>query len=76
MYHVHVSDSIILDDLQPDFHALSSACIEEGVAGLAISQRLSGSTSDDYDFHSRFFAAAVGIDEDPVTGSSHVFLGP
>ena len=25
---------------------------------------------------SRFFAPAVGVDEDPVTGSSHCCLGP
>ena len=30
----------------------------------------------DYDFVSRFFAPAVGIDEDPATGSSHCALGP
>jgi PhzF family phenazine biosynthesis protein len=29
-----------------------------------------------YDFVSRFFAPAVGIDEDPVTGSAHCALGP
>jgi predicted PhzF superfamily epimerase YddE/YHI9 len=29
-----------------------------------------------YDFASRFFAPAVGIDEDPVTGSAHCCLGP
>lgn len=28
------------------------------------------------DFVSRFFAPAVGIDEDPVTGSAHCCLGP
>lgn len=28
------------------------------------------------DFVSRFFAPAVGIDEDPVTGSAHCALGP
>lgn len=28
------------------------------------------------DFVSRFFAPAVGVDEDPVTGSAHCFLGP
>jgi Predicted epimerase, PhzC/PhzF homolog len=27
-------------------------------------------------FISRFFAPAVGIDEDPVTGSAHCVLGP
>ena len=29
-----------------------------------------------YDFVSRFFAPAVGVDEDPVTGSAHCCLGP
>jgi predicted PhzF superfamily epimerase YddE/YHI9 len=30
----------------------------------------------DEDFVSRFFAPAAGIDEDPVTGSTHCCLGP
>jgi len=30
----------------------------------------------EYDFVSRFFAPAVGIPEDPVTGSAHCALGP
>ena len=36
------------------------------------------SRSDDprFDFVSRFFAPAVGIDEDPVTGSAHCCLAP
>jgi PhzF family phenazine biosynthesis protein len=29
-----------------------------------------------FDFVSRFFAPAVGVDEDPVTGSAHCCLGP
>ncbi len=29
-----------------------------------------------YDFVSRYFAPAAGIDEDPVTGSAHCTLGP
>jgi predicted PhzF superfamily epimerase YddE/YHI9 len=29
-----------------------------------------------YDFVSRFFGPAVGIAEDPVTGSAHCCLGP
>lgn len=29
-----------------------------------------------YDFVSRFFAPKMGINEDPVTGSAHCFLGP
>ena len=30
----------------------------------------------DYDIVSRFFAPAVGVDEDPVTGSAHTTLAP
>ena len=29
-----------------------------------------------FDFVSRFFAPAIGINEDPVTGSAHCVLGP
>ena len=55
--------------LDPDFRAL---------AGLTSRGLLVTSTPDDprYDFVSRFFAPAVGIDEDPVTGSAHCCLGP
>lgn len=28
------------------------------------------------DFISRFFAPSVGVNEDPVTGSTHTLLGP
>ena len=34
------------------------------------------SKSDKYDFVSRFFAPAVGVNEDPVTGSAHTMLIP
>ena len=34
------------------------------------------SKARDYDFISRFFAPGSGIDEDPVTGSSHCALAP
>jgi predicted PhzF superfamily epimerase YddE/YHI9 len=30
----------------------------------------------EYDFATRFFTPAIGIDEDPVTGSAHCCLGP
>lgn len=33
------------------------------------------SASKSYDFVSRFFAPAAGVDEDPVTGSAHCCLG-
>ena len=34
------------------------------------------SSDPGFDFVSRFFAPAAGIDEDPVTGSAHCCLGP
>jgi PhzF family phenazine biosynthesis protein len=56
-------------ELSPDFAKLRSL----PVRGVIVS---SESSSADFDFVSRFFAPAMGIDEDPVTGSAHCFLGP
>lgn len=56
-------------DLQPDFRRLAYL----GVHGLIVT---APSSRSDCDFVSRYFAPAVGIDEDPVTGSAHCFLGP
>lgn len=41
------------------------------VRGVIVTSRAA-----DYDFVSRFFAPASGINEDPVTGSAHCCLGP
>ncbi len=54
--------------LTPDFRALLSIDAR-GVIATA------PATGDD-DFVSRFFGPAVGVDEDPVTGSAHCVLGP
>jgi predicted PhzF superfamily epimerase YddE/YHI9 len=43
--------------------------------GTLIVTTLTDSGSD-YDLISRFFAPAVGINEDPVTGSAHCCLAP
>ncbi|RIK56815.1 MAG: oxidoreductase, partial [Chloroflexi bacterium] len=43
------------------------------VRGVILTSRSSGGR---YDFVSRFFAPASGIDEDPVTGSAHCCLAP
>ena len=40
--------------------------------GVIVTARGSG----EYDFVSRYFAPAIGIDEDQVTGSAHCCLGP
>src|SRR5437762_1626687 len=41
--------------------------------GVIVTAR-AGSGDPAYDFVSRFFAPAAGIDEDPVTGSAHCCL--
>lgn len=41
--------------------------------GIIVTSRAS---TDAYDFVSRFFGPAVGVAEDPVTGSAHCCLGP
>ncbi len=54
--------------LAPDFRTL---------AGHADTWLVTAPSDDDrYDFVSRYFAPAHGIDEDPVTGSAHCMLGP
>jgi PhzF family phenazine biosynthesis protein len=62
------SDSAVRD-AEPDLAAIRAL----GCRGLIVTAR---STDPAYDFVSRFFAPAVGVDEDPVTGSAHCFLGP
>ena len=59
------------DDIRhaaPDMKALI-ALAEFGVS-------ISAPSEGDYDFVSRYFAPAAGIDEDPVTGSAHAAIGP
>jgi PhzF family phenazine biosynthesis protein len=58
-------------DARPDFHAVAAAC--GSMRGVIIT---APSDAPDFDFVSRFFAPAAGIDEDPVTGSAHCCLGP
>jgi predicted PhzF superfamily epimerase YddE/YHI9 len=53
----------------PDFGKLGAATER----GVILTCRADGGNRD---FLSRFFAPAVGIDEDPVTGSAHCCLGP
>ncbi len=55
--------------LRPDFEALR----ELDARGVIVTAR---ADADDHDFVSRFFAPALGIDEDPVTGSAHCQLAP
>jgi predicted PhzF superfamily epimerase YddE/YHI9 len=68
-YMVEVESEEIVRALKPDFGVLGRL----DVRGVIVTSVASGSG---YDFVSRFFAPAVGINEDPVTGSSHCCLGP
>lgn len=53
--------------LQPDFTKI----IESNTRGIICTAK-----SEKFDFVSRFFAPAVGVNEDPVTGSAHTMLIP
>ena len=66
---VIVKSESALRALQPDFAALRASPYR----GVIVS---SPPGQDGFDFVSRFFAPAVGIDEDPVTGSAHCCLAP
>ncbi len=56
-----------LRSLDPDIRALQKA----DVRGIIVT-----APGEEYDFVSRFFAPAAGVDEDPVTGSAHTMLTP
>ena len=68
-YLVAVASAAEVRGLSPDF-TLLRAVAARGVMVTAPAD------SPGIDFVSRFFAPAVGIDEDPVTGSAHCCLGP
>jgi len=55
--------------LRPDFAKLEAI----PARGIIVTAR---SDSPRFDFVSRFFAPAVGVNEDPVCGSAHCCLGP
>jgi PhzF family phenazine biosynthesis protein len=55
--------------LRPDFSELKKT----GGRGICVT---SSCSKPEADFCSRFFAPAVGINEDPVTGAAHCALGP
>ncbi|MGI9538707.1 MAG: PhzF family phenazine biosynthesis protein [Miltoncostaeaceae bacterium] len=58
--------------LSPDFRSLGAVAGIRGVVCTAGGDIDGGGA----DFVSRFFAPAVGVNEDPVTGSAHCALGP
>ena len=66
---VEVESESDLRAARPDFRRLT----EFAARGVIVTSR---SVDPRFDFLSRFFAPAVGVDEDPVTGSAHCCLGP
>jgi predicted PhzF superfamily epimerase YddE/YHI9 len=68
-YLVEVDSEDTLRGLTPDYAALRKI----PTRGIIVTAR---AATAEFDFVSRFFAPGSGIDEDPVTGSSHTALGP
>lgn len=68
-YLVEVASERDVRDLRPDFGAIRRL----PVRGVIVT---SVATTQGWDFVSRFFAPAAGVDEDPVTGSAHCCLTP
>jgi len=66
---VELESAEAVRQIAPDFTRLSSISSR----GFIVTSR---SDSSQYDFISRFFAPAAGVNEDPVTGSAHCCLGP
>jgi PhzF family phenazine biosynthesis protein len=67
-YLVEVADERMVTAAQPDFGPLKAL---DG--GIILTARAS---TPGWDFVSRYFVPAFGIDEDPVTGSAHCALAP
>ncbi len=68
-YLVEVESEAAVRAASPDFGALGGI----KARGVIVTARAS---TPGFDFVSRFFAPAAGINEDPVTGSAHCTLGP
>jgi len=66
---VEVAAESTIRKLQPDFKRMTAI----PARGVIVTSRAS---SKGFDFVSRCFYPAVGINEDPVTGSAHTDLGP
>lgn len=68
-YLVQVANEATLRLLDPNHYLLRQL----PVRGVIVTAK---SKSPEFDFVSRFFAPASGVDEDPVTGSAHSALAP
>ena len=72
---IELSDEAAVRSLSPDFRALAAEDAR-GIIVTAAAGAEARAVEPDADFVSRFFGPAVGVDEDPVTGSAHCALGP
>lgn len=70
---VVLADAATVSTLEPDISALGRIRVSGRVPRGVI---ISAEGGDDADVTSRFFGPAVGVDEDPVTGSAHCVIGP
>lgn len=68
-YLIEVDSEDTVRSLRPDMGLLTASTDR----GVIVTSR---AASPNYDFVSRFFAPAVGVPEDPVTGSAHCTLAP
>lgn len=68
-YLIEVESDQSVRELDPDFSRLKNV----GARGIVVTSR---SADPAFDFVSRYFAPGFGIDEDPVTGSTHCALVP
>ena len=73
-YLVELESEEAVREAAPDFTALRRV----EARGIIVTAPASGgiTAGEGFDFVSRFFAPAVGVDEDPVTGSAHCALAP
>jgi PhzF family phenazine biosynthesis protein len=69
IYLLEVASDDLITSLTPDYQAL----LATAVRSVIVTSRAS---NPHYDFVSRYFAPAVGVNEDPVTGSAHCCLAP
>jgi PhzF family phenazine biosynthesis protein len=64
-----VREWTLLMELRPRFDELAAWCTRHNIRGISVAT--TATLSNAVDVHSRFFAPAVGVNEDPVTGSVH-----
>ncbi|GAA2625781.1 PhzF family phenazine biosynthesis protein [Paractinoplanes durhamensis] len=69
-----LQDETCVRTLRPDLRAVAGLRPGTGMRGVVVTAP--ADPGGDHDFVSRFFGPAVGVDEDPVTGSAHTMLAP